>query len=62
MAQTKVLIVDDVLATGGTMQATIKLVEKLGGKIIGIAFLIDLTFLNGTKKLKRYPTHSLIEY
>lgn len=58
----KVLIVDDVLATGGTMQATVKLVEKLGGKIIGIAFVIDLTFLNGAKKLKKYFLHSLIKY
>lgn len=58
----KVLIVDDVLATGGTMQATIKLVEKLGGKIIGIAFLIDLPFLGGAKQLKKYPIQTIIDY
>jgi len=58
----KVLIVDDVLATGGTMKATIDIVEKLGGKIIGIAFLIELSYLSGRKKLKGYPIHSLIRY
>lgn len=58
----KVLIVDDVLATGGTMEATCKLIEKLGGKILGIAFLVELDYLKGSKKLKGYPIHSLIHY
>jgi len=58
----RVLIVDDLLATGGTMQATIKLVEKLGGKITGIAFIIDLPFLGGSKKFKKYKLHYLVSY
>jgi len=58
----KVLIVDDVLATGGTMEATRKIVEKLGGQIIGISFLIELNFLNGREKLKNYKIESLIHY
>jgi len=58
----KVLIIDDLLATGGTVAATIELVEKLGGDIIGVAFLIELTFLNGRRKLKDYEVLSLIQY
>ena len=58
----KVLIIDDLLATGGTIEATIELVEKLGGEVIGIAFLIELTFLNGRQKLKDYQVMSLIQY
>lgn len=58
----KVLIVDDVLATGGTIKATVNLVEKLGGKIIGIAFLIELDYLKGRKRIRGYPVHSLIHY
>lgn len=58
----RVLIFDDLLATGGTVEATCQLVEQLGGKIIGCAFLINLTFLNGKEKLKNYPVFSLIEY
>ena len=58
----KVLIVDDVLATGGTMEATVKLVKKLRGKIVGIAFLSELGFLNGRKKLKDQKVTSLITY
>ncbi len=58
----KVLIVDDVLATGGTMKTTVDLVEKLGGKIMGIAFLVELNYLNGRKKLKGYPIYSLVHY
>ena len=48
----KVLVVDDLLATGGTVGATIQLVEELGGEVIGVAFLIELTFLKGRQKLK----------
>lgn len=58
----KVLIVDDLLATGGTTEATIKLVEGLGGKIVGIAFLIELTFLNGRDKLNGHPITSILKY
>lgn len=58
----KILIVDDLLATGGTVQATCKLIERLGGKIIGIAFLIELAFLNGRKKLDGYDIFSVITY
>ncbi len=58
----KVLLIDDVLATGGTMEATAKIVEKLGGKIIGISFLIELDFLKGREKLKNYKINSLIHY
>lgn len=58
----KVLIVDDVLATGGTMAAAIKMVKKLGGEIIGISFLIGLSFLNGKEKLKDYEVKELLVY
>jgi len=58
----KVLLVDDVLATGGTMEATGQMVEKLGGQIIGISFLIELDALKGRDKLKNYKLESLIHY
>jgi len=58
----KVLLVDDLLATGGSMRATIDLVEKLGGCIRGIVFLIELKNLNSRKKLKKYPIYSLVKY
>jgi len=58
----KVLLVDDVLATGGTMWATAKLVEKLKGKIQAVVFLIILDYLSGRKKLKDYKLLSLINY
>ncbi|MCJ7793101.1 MAG: adenine phosphoribosyltransferase [Candidatus Marinimicrobia bacterium] len=58
----KVLLIDDVLATGGTMAATARLVEKLKGKIVGIAFLVILDYLPGRKKLKKYPLFSLVDY
>jgi len=54
--------VDDLLATGGTVQATCKLVENLGGEIVGLAFLIELSFLNGRDKLKKYDNFSIITY
>ncbi len=57
-----VLIVDDLLATGGTAVATIKLIEQLGGKVAGLAFLIELNFLKGREKLKNYDVFSLIQY
>jgi len=58
----KVLIHDDLLATGGTAEATCKLVEKLGGKVVQISFIIELTFLNGREKLRNYKLNSLITY
>lgn len=58
----RVLIVDDLLATGGTVATTCRLVEKLGGRIVGIAFLIELAFLNGIEKLKKYQTCALIKF
>ena len=58
----RILLIDDVLATGGTMAATARLVEKLKGQIIGIAFLVILDYLPGRKKLKKYPLFSLVDY
>jgi len=58
----KVLIVDDLLATGGTVEAVTELVKQLEGEIVGIAFLIELTDLKGVEKLKEYPVYSLIKY
>ena len=58
----KVLVVDDVLATGGTAKAACELVEKVGGSVEGLAFLIELAFLNGKAKLPRKPLQSLVTY
>ncbi len=58
----RVLIIDDLLATGGTASATCKLVDQLAGNIIGIAFLIELSFLKGREKLKGHDIFSLISY
>lgn len=58
----RVLAVDDLLATGGTMAATLRLIEQLGGQVVGVSFLIELGFLHGREKLKNYPLHSLIVY
>ena len=57
-----VLIVDDLLATGGTAEATCKLVSKLGGNIKGLSVLIELEALNGRKMLNQYNVHSLVQY
>ena len=57
-----VLIVDDLIATGGTAKAAAELVEKLGGKVAGFAFLIELSFLGGRKQLQGYDVFSLIDY
>ena len=61
-ADSRVLIVDDVLATGGTVSAVTKLVRKQNAQIVGLAFLIELTFLKGREKLKEFPLFSLIQY
>ena len=58
----KVLVVDDLLATGGTVEATIKLVEELGGVVAGLAFLIELVDLKGRDKLNNYPIITLMQY
>lgn len=58
----RVLIVDDVLATGGTARATADLVERIGGKVVGIACLIELGFLQGRSKLDGYDLFTLISY
>jgi adenine phosphoribosyltransferase len=58
----RALVVDDVLATGGTASAAVRLVEKLGGVVVGLAFIIELSFLGGRRKLEGYDTLSLITY
>jgi adenine phosphoribosyltransferase len=58
----RVIICDDLLATGGTAAATAKLIEKLGGNVEGAAFAVELTFLNGRKKLPNLDVFSLIQY
>jgi adenine phosphoribosyltransferase len=58
----RVLIHDDVLATGGTAKATVELVEQLGGEVVGLPFIIELTFLNGREKLAGYDVFSLLQY
>ena len=58
----KVLIVDDVMATGGTMNAIARLIEKMGGSVSGIAALIELTYLNPREKLKKYKVVSVLKY
>ena len=58
----RVLMVDDLLATGGTMSAACRLIENLGGEIAGLTFLVELTFLNGREKLTKYPCKVVISY
>jgi adenine phosphoribosyltransferase len=58
----RVLVHDDVLATGGTVKAILDLLEQLGGEVVGVAFLIELGFLNGRQKLEGFDVHSLITY
>ena len=58
----RVVICDDLLATGGTANAAAKLVEKMGAKVTGFTFIIELTGLNGNKKLSNYKTVSLVQY
>ena len=58
----KVLIVDDLIATGGSAAATARLVESLGGEVVSVAFLIELAFLHGVEKLKEYDVFTIIEY
>ncbi|MBI4279656.1 MAG: adenine phosphoribosyltransferase [Armatimonadetes bacterium] len=58
----RVVIVDDVIATGGTLSATRRLVERLGGQVMGIACLVELSFLNGRRNLDGYDFFSLVRY
>ncbi|KGT72756.1 adenine phosphoribosyltransferase [Bradyrhizobium japonicum] len=58
----RVLIADDLLATGGTITTSINLIERLGGKVVGAAFFIELTYLEGRKKLGDIPTKVLVQY
>jgi adenine phosphoribosyltransferase len=58
----RILLHDDLLATGGTAEASCKLIEKLGGKVVQVSFLIELTFLRGREKLKDYDVRSIITY
>jgi adenine phosphoribosyltransferase len=62
VAGSKVVVLDDLLATGGTALASVKLAEKLKGRVTAVVFLIELTFLGGRNKLKKYPVYSLIKY
>lgn len=58
----RVLVADDLLATGGTVSATIDLVKQLGGEVVGTSFFIELTYLNGREKLRGYPIYTLVQY
>jgi adenine phosphoribosyltransferase len=58
----RVLIVDDLIATGGTAKAVAELIEQMGGKVVGLAFLVELEFLNGRQKLPQYEVTSLLKY
>ena len=58
----KILIHDDLLATGGTAEAACKLIEKLGGEVVQLSFIVELTFLNGREKIRKYDIKSLITY
>jgi adenine phosphoribosyltransferase len=61
-AGSRVIVLDDVLATGGTASAKVELVEDLGGVVAGVLFVIELTFLNGRDRLAGYDVHSLVQY
>jgi adenine phosphoribosyltransferase len=58
----RVLIVDDVLATGGTMRACVDLVKQLGGEVAGVAVMIELAFLKGREKVKAHDVHAVLQY
>ena len=58
----RVVLIDDLLATGGTMEAVAKLVERLGAEIVEIAFVIELPLLKGRERLRAYPVHTLVEF
>ena len=58
----RVLVVDDLLATGGTAEASVKLLTALGAEIVGVSFLVELGFLNGRARLAPHPVHSIVRY
>jgi adenine phosphoribosyltransferase len=58
----RVAIIDDLLATGGTMESVVKLIEQVGGEVVSLGFVIELTDLNGREKLKKYDVMSLLQY
>lgn len=58
----RIIIIDDLLATGGTAAATAELIEKCGGEVAGIAFMVELAFLNGREKIDKYDIYSLVQY
>ena len=58
----KILLVDDLLATSGTMEAIVRLVEKIGGEVVGVQVLIELGFLKGREKLKDYKIKSIVKF
>lgn len=58
----RVLIVDDLIATGGSARATARLIERIGGQVVGFAFLLELMFLNGRRELEGYRVHSVLQY
>jgi adenine phosphoribosyltransferase len=62
IAGAKVLVVDDLLATGGTVEACCRLVEKVGGQVVGCAFLIELSEMGGARRIAKYKTVSLVKY
>jgi adenine phosphoribosyltransferase len=61
-AGSRVIVLDDVLATGGTAKATVELVEQLGGEVVGLPFIIELEFLHGRERLEGYDVFSLLKY
>ena len=58
----RVVVVDDLLATGGTALAAVKLVEKLGGIVVGVVFVMELSYLDGRKTLEGYDVYSVVSY
>lgn len=58
----RVIVIDDLLATGGTISAATQLIEQAGARVVELAFVIELAFLNGREKLEGYPVYSLIQY
>ena len=56
------LVIDDLLATGGTAAATVRLIERQGGRVVGLAFVVELSFLHGRERLQGYPVSALVDY
>ena len=62
MQTKKVLVIDDLIATGGTAAATCNLIEKLGGKVVEVAFIVELPELKGRNKLQKWPVFRVVEF